>query len=85
MASGSSMTIAIQQDISEYKLNEDLEIVCTHIDHTIEPPCCNGTDCGCHGQHSVVCHNPDCTGITDSEADELIGNYIASKEENYGD
>lgn len=62
-----------------YELSEDGEFVCTHNDATIEPPCCDGSPdeagrytCGCMGQESIVCNNPECTGIEDWQVDDLF-------------
>lgn len=73
--------INILERQAAYAMNEDLEFLCTHEDFTVDPPCCSGRDnegnpsCACHGQYGIVCRNPDCTGITDSEAESMIDHF----------
>lgn len=57
----------------------DGEFWCSHEEAYVEEPCCTSPDpdtgyisCGCHGQRSVVCPNPDCTGILDHEVDAIL-------------
>lgn len=48
--------------------------VCEHPEAYIEKACCPGgtRDCACYGRDVVICPSPDCTGIIDSEVDELF-------------
>lgn len=62
--------IEIKQDTSTYHL-EDERFICDHNDITIERACCSSVgssgyiECGCGGRDTMVCENPDCTGIDD--------------------
>jgi hypothetical protein len=60
----------------------DIELegmVCDHDQAYIEPACCSPfqigesgyVECGCHGQDSIICPDPNCTGIQDYEIEEL--------------
>lgn len=69
----------------EYIWDEDLkQYLCTHQNAYIERACCSSVgsggdiECGCGGVDSVVCDNPDCTGIENNEIDKLfaqVGGY----------
>lgn len=54
------------------------EYECDHEEAYIEPACCRTTGegglywCGCQGQDSVICPNPECTGIEDWEVDNIF-------------
>jgi len=54
----------------------DVEVICTHPEAYIDKACCSPNqalvECGCGGQDSVVCPNPKCQGIDDSEVDDLF-------------
>jgi hypothetical protein len=49
---------------------------CQHEDAYIEKACCSPfqriVECGCGGRDEVICPNEHCTGIKDSEVDELF-------------
>ena len=56
----------------EYAWDEDTsQYLCTHINARVEEACCSlaGSsgyiECACGGIDSVICENPDCTGIDD--------------------
>lgn len=52
-------------------LDDEGEWRCFHENRTIKY-CCEGTDCGCGGGHSVTCHNPRCQGVTYDEAERIL-------------
>lgn len=70
--------IIVRQDNSVYKMTEDGEFYCAHIEVRIDKACCSGRDsdgliaCGCNGQDNIVCENENCTGIEDWEVEELF-------------
>lgn len=67
------MIITVKQIPTEvYELSEDLEMVATHEDAVLVPPCCDGRDCGCHGMYGVECPAWDCPDLTQLEVDNLI-------------
>jgi len=51
---------------------------CSHEDVTIIKACCSfpsGSgyiECGCGGRDEVVCNNPECTGMSDEDLDDLF-------------
>lgn len=69
------MPIHIPVQYSDQPQTIDVEVICTHPEAYIEKACCTGSgliECGCGGQDSVVCPNPNCQGIEDHEVDNLI-------------
>lgn len=54
--------------------------LCNHNDTLVIKACCNASDrsssgyieCGCGGVDEVVCENPNCTGFTDDDGEELV-------------
>ncbi len=64
----------------------EVEVVCTHPEAYIEKACCstrssNGLiECGCGGQDSVICPNPNCQGIQDHEVDTLFDRLAGDHE-----
>lgn len=67
--------VEVKQNTEQYVMTEDGEWVCAHVNAYVEKACCPaGTqDCGCQGRDSVICPNPECTGLTDQDVDEIIG------------
>lgn len=65
----------------------DVEVICTHPDAYIDKACCSGpgpngvVECGCGGQDSVICPNPNCQGIDDNEVDDLFDRLAGDREE----
>lgn len=72
------MTVEITSVEESYELSEDGEFLCTHENAEIERACCSGRDsegnpsCACHGQDSVWCPNPDCSGLTDNDIERIL-------------
>lgn len=55
-----------------FTLNELGKFVCMHADAYVDPPCCDGDSCACHGKPQVICPAEDCTGITKHEVNNLF-------------
>lgn len=76
------MTLEVKQDQYTYTMNEDFEFVCDHNNAVIQKACCSTLDrgssghieCGCGGMDFAICYNPNCTGITEEDADRIF-NY----------
>lgn len=68
--------VTIKHREVQYKLNEDGEWVCAHINQYVEKACCPpGTeDCGCKGSDWLICPNPECSGFTDGEVETSTDN-----------
>ena len=80
----SIMTILVTNiETPTYILNEDGEFRCPHDEVTVEPPCCNGTDCGCHGMHSVYCDDCDNEDMMEHEIDQILEDHTYSFEPAY--
>lgn len=74
------MTLTGEQKVR----NEDGELVCTHEgadDLEIEPPCCDGRDCGCRGMHSITCRGCNNDDMSDDQANDLIEAYLEDRAE----
>lgn len=58
---------------------------CSHEDITIEKPCCFGPniECACAGRSEVVCNNPHCDGIDDTEVDMLLEQFVVNVSDCY--
>ena len=54
------------------ELNEDGEFKCLHKNTVVNPPCCNGSDCGCGGVYDVYCEDCDNEDLEDYEADLIL-------------
>lgn len=54
---------------------------CPHDNLVIEPPCCLGTDCDCHGQYFIYC--PDCenTELTEKEIEDRLESSLDQGED----
>jgi hypothetical protein len=74
--------VTVEHDKASYVLDVDLgEFKCEHVSTHIDKACCSIFDigssgyieCGCSGQDSVVCNNPNCTGIDDEDVERLTG------------
>lgn len=74
--------IIIKNNSYVYKLDKHLDLVCAHETATVVKKCCTSRgesgyiECACGGVDMIICDNPDCTGITDEEANELLGKEI---------
>lgn len=49
-----------------------MRTLCEHPEAYIDPPCCNGLDCGCAGLDGLVCPAADCTGFVPGQIEEII-------------
>ena len=47
------ITVTESTQVLNY-INEDGILRCSHQNVTVEAPCCNGDDCGCHGQSMLI-------------------------------
>lgn len=72
------MPVHIPVQYADQPQTIDVEVICTHHEAYIEKACCTTAgssgmiECGCGGQDSVICPNPRCQGIDDSEVDGLF-------------
>lgn len=73
------ITVTESTQVLNY-INEDGILRCSHQNVTVEAPCCNGDDCGCHGQYSVYCNDCHNDDLTNDEADQFVDDYISLRE-----
>lgn len=61
----------------DYKtvMNEDGTFRCEHKSIEIEPPCCDGRDCGCHGLYTVHCNDCDDRDLEEWQAQDILDKY----------
>lgn len=60
-------------ETSSYSLKDgDTILTCDHELAEVEPPCCNGNDCGCYGRYSVYCWDCNNEDLTDSQVEAII-------------
>lgn len=64
------MNIPITFERTSVYILEDETMRCRHDFVEIEPPCCDGTDCGCHGLCTVYC--PDCENKDMTETEKIM-------------
>jgi hypothetical protein len=67
----STSTLETDED-SPYYTSDDVlhvEFTCSHDRAVVEPPCCNGMDCGCNGLRMVIC---DCGDLSPRDAEEIL-------------
>ncbi len=75
------MEISVTEILTEFVLDDDIWR-CPHTRIKLDEPCCvergesGYIECACNGQVGIECDNPDCTGISDSEIDSLLNNFI---------
>lgn len=55
---------------SAFVLSDDNEFVCLHEFADVEAPCCNGSDCACHGLYAVKCD--DCKILSEKDIDKIL-------------
>ena len=68
------MTIQVEDRSGVYMFTEDGEFKCQHKNVIVEPPCCNGADCGCQGLAEIFC--PDCNSydLSDDDIEYILQN-----------